>query len=93
LLLKLLPGATRIAALSNPNSLDSEYAVRELEVAATAIGRTILVVRASTEAEIDTAFASLVEQRTGALIAIADPFLTSTKLDYVVALATRHAIP
>jgi putative ABC transport system substrate-binding protein len=93
LLLKLLPGATRIAALYNPNNPASDRDLRETEAAAAAVGRTIVVVRASTEAEIDTAFASLVEQRTEALVTIADPFLSSAKLDYVVAVAARHAIP
>jgi putative ABC transport system substrate-binding protein len=93
LLLKLLPGATRIAVLSNPSNPASEHVVRDAKAAAAAIGRTILAVRASTEAEIDTAFASLVEQRTGALILDADPFLNAANLDYVVALAARYAIP
>jgi putative ABC transport system substrate-binding protein len=93
LLLKLIPAATTIAVLSNPNNPASEYDVMETEAAAAKIGRTILVLRAGTEAEIDTAFTSLLERRAGALIINADPFLTVAQLDHVVALATRHAIP
>jgi putative ABC transport system substrate-binding protein len=93
LLLKLIPGATTIAVLSNPNNPATEHDVTETEAAAAKIGRTILVVHAGTEAEIDAAFVSLAERRAGALIVSADPFLIGTKLDHVVALATRHAIP
>jgi putative ABC transport system substrate-binding protein len=93
LLLKLIPGATNIAVLSNPNNPASEHDVRETQAAAATIGRTLLVVRARTQAEIDTAFASLVEQRAGALMVNADPFLAGAQLGHVVALATRHAVP
>jgi putative ABC transport system substrate-binding protein len=93
LLLKLLPGLTRIAVLSNPNNPANEHDTREIEAVGAAIGRTILVLRAGTEAEIDAAFASLVEQRAQALTANADPFLSSAKLDHVVALAARYGIP
>jgi putative tryptophan/tyrosine transport system substrate-binding protein len=93
LLLKLLPAAATIAVLSNPKNPASEHDVGETQAAAARIGRAIEVVRASTDAEIDTAFASLVDRRAGALIINADPFMAGANLDRLVALATRHAIP
>jgi putative ABC transport system substrate-binding protein len=50
------------------------------------------VLKASSESEIDTAFASLVQLHAGALVVGADPFLTSRR-EQLVALASRHAVP
>jgi putative ABC transport system substrate-binding protein len=50
------------------------------------------ILRASTEAEIDAAFASLVQLHVGALAAASDPFFNSRR-DQLVALASRHAVP
>src|SRR5262249_7986640 len=57
-----------------------------------ALGLQILILNASTEREIDAAFAMLVQQRAGALLVQAEPFLTSRR-DQIIALAARHAIP
>jgi putative ABC transport system substrate-binding protein len=48
---------------------------------------------ASTESEIDAAFATLVQQRTGSLTIASDPFFDDTQRDQLVALAARHSIP
>jgi putative ABC transport system substrate-binding protein len=50
------------------------------------------VLKASSESEIDTAFASLVQLHAGALVVGADPFLSSRR-EQLVALASRHAVP
>jgi putative tryptophan/tyrosine transport system substrate-binding protein len=50
------------------------------------------VLKASSESEIDTAFASLVQLHAGALVVGADPFLTGRR-EQLVALASRHAVP
>ena len=50
------------------------------------------VLKASSESEIDTAFASLVQLHAGALVVGADPFLTNRR-EQLVALASRHAVP
>jgi putative ABC transport system substrate-binding protein len=50
------------------------------------------ILKAGTESEIDAAFTTLVQLHTGALVVGADPFFNS-RLDQLVALASRHAVP
>ena len=52
----------------------------------------LLILKASTESEIDAAFASLVQLHAGALVVGADPFLSGRR-EQIVALATRRAVP
>jgi putative ABC transport system substrate-binding protein len=60
--------------------------------AAAALGRQIVVLKASSESKLDTAFASMAQQRIGALLGASDPFLFNRR-DQIVLLAARHAIP
>jgi putative ABC transport system substrate-binding protein len=60
--------------------------------AATVIGLKIQILNASTDREIDAAFVSLIQARTGALLVGADVFFNN-RIDQIVALAARHAIP
>jgi putative ABC transport system substrate-binding protein len=92
LLRDLLPTATLIAVLFNPNFPGAERNAREAETAARALGRPIVVLAAANEREIDAAFESIVQMRAGALLVAADPFYNSRR-DQIVALAARHAIP
>jgi putative ABC transport system substrate-binding protein len=92
LLHELVPNAARIAALVNPNYPDIDLQRRELQEAAGAIRRSIRVLNASSEREIDAVLASLGQQRTDALLVANDPFFLSRR-DQIVRLAARHAIP
>ena len=92
LLHEIVPGAASIGVLVNPKVADADLELHELQEAASAINRQINIVRASTETEIDTAFATLAQQASGALIVAADPFFTSRR-DRVVALAARYKLP
>ena len=55
-------------------------------------GVQLRILKASTEREIDAAFATLVQLQAGALVLPSDPFFNS-RLDQLVALASRHAVP
>jgi putative tryptophan/tyrosine transport system substrate-binding protein len=93
LLIELVPRAQVIVLLMNPsNRTSAERVIREVEEAARTRGSQLHVLKAGSEGEIDTAFASLVELQTGALVVAADPFLSSRR-EQIVALASRHAVP
>ena len=66
--------------------------VEELQSAARAVGREIEILNAGSESEIDSAFATLVQLRAGALFVSADGFFTFHR-HQLVALAARHAVP
>jgi putative tryptophan/tyrosine transport system substrate-binding protein len=92
LLHKLVPAATTVAMLVNPDNQSSERDTSDARAAAQTIGVQLRVLEVRNDGDIDSAFASLVEQRSGALLVAADPFLTS-RGDRLVALAARHAVP
>jgi putative ABC transport system substrate-binding protein len=92
LLRDLIPAATRVAVLVNPNFTPAVVNARESEAAAQTIGKTVAIFNASSDTEIETAFAEIVQARSGALLVGADPFFNSRR-DLIVALASRHAIP
>jgi putative ABC transport system substrate-binding protein len=93
LLHEVVPSASRIAVLVNPTSpAFAEPLSRQLQPAANSLGLELKVVQASTEAELETAFASLRELKAGALVIASDPFLNSHS-EQVAALALRHGMP
>jgi putative ABC transport system substrate-binding protein len=92
LLTELVPGASRIGLLVNPNNPAADLLIQSLRKAAHAKGVTLDRRKASTEGEIDDAFASLVQLRAGALIVAGDPFL-SERPRQITALASRDAVP
>ena len=93
LLHELLPTVTSIALLINPSSPRvAEALLRDSQATANALGLTLHVLEASTEPELDTAFATLVRLRVGALAIGADPFFTS-RSERLAALTVRHAVP
>src|SRR5467141_961954 len=92
LLSELVPQAGVIALLVNPNNANAERVIRDVQEAARTKGLQLHVLKASSESEIDAAFASLVQLHAGALVVGADPFL-STRRERLVALASRHAVP
>jgi putative tryptophan/tyrosine transport system substrate-binding protein len=92
LLLGLMPTAAAIGFLIDPTNPNTELEVTDMLAAASALKRKLLIVRASTESEVNAAFASLVQQRADALIIAAQAFFTS-RSDQVLALTQRHALP
>ena len=92
LLHELVPGAAVIGLLINPANPLSEPATSDVLAAAAVIGLKVQILKASTDREIDAAFVSLVQARTEALLVGNDPFFNS-RIEQLVALAARHAIP
>ena len=89
---QLVPGATPIGVLLNPKYPDFDLQLRELQEAAAVIKRQIHIARASTETEIDSAFATLAQLGAGALLVAIDPFFTARR-EQIVTLAARHKLP
>jgi putative ABC transport system substrate-binding protein len=89
---ELIPHAGVIAVLTNPTLHDTAAVVKDLEAAAGVIGQELVVLKASSQADFDAAFANMTEKRIGALLVAADPFLTANR-DQLVLLTTRHAMP
>jgi ABC-type uncharacterized transport system substrate-binding protein len=92
LLHELVPKAVRIAVLFNPANPASESTLRDIPDAAGAMGLQIQVLKASTRAEIEAAFATLVRDRADALYVAGDVFFTSRRVQFVT-LAAHHRIP
>jgi putative tryptophan/tyrosine transport system substrate-binding protein len=92
LLHQIVPGRAMIGALLNPNYPDANLQMRELELAAGVVGRPIEIVRVSTDAEMDAAFAKLVEKQAGALLVTQDVFFNSRR-ERLIGLAARYRLP
>jgi putative tryptophan/tyrosine transport system substrate-binding protein len=88
-----VPRAAVFAALVNPANPNSVSDIREAQDAARILGLQLLVLNASTEREIDVAFATLIERRAGALVTAGDALFGSKQLGQLAALSTRHAMP
>jgi len=89
---ELVPKASIIAVLRDPNGADVESQSRDLEEAARAIGRQILMVNAANEREFHAAFAKVVQAGAGGLLIPSTVFFISQRRQ-LVALAARHALP
>jgi putative tryptophan/tyrosine transport system substrate-binding protein len=92
LLHQAVPAATIIAALLNPTNSNARILSSDVSVAARTLGVQIHILHASTEREIDSAFATLVQLRAGALLVGTDPFLLNRRAQ-LVALSAHHALP
>jgi ABC-type uncharacterized transport system substrate-binding protein len=93
LLHELVPGIATIGFLGNPNNpAVFELMTRDVLAAAPVIGVKVRTLKAATDREIDAAFVSVVQERTGALLVGNDLFFNS-RIEQLVALAARYAIP
>jgi putative tryptophan/tyrosine transport system substrate-binding protein len=92
LLSELVPRAGVIALLVNPKNPLTERIIVDVREAARAKGVQITILKASTESEIDAAFASLARLQAGALVIGADAFFISRREQFV-ALAAHHVVP
>jgi len=92
LLHQLVPGAKTIALLTNPANPSGHLEQKAVQEAAKLLDIDLQVVKASTDWELETAFAELSRIRAGAVIVAGEPFFDSRRAT-VVELAARHAIP
>jgi len=92
LLHQLVPKTTTIGMLVNPGSPETEGERKDVQAAAQALGLQLIMIDVSSDRDIETAFATLVQRGAGALFVGGGAFLTS-KRESIVALAARYAIP
>jgi putative ABC transport system substrate-binding protein len=92
LLRELVPTATTIAMLANPNSPETVVERQDVQAAARAIGQQLIILDVKGDQETEAAFATFAQRGTGALLCGAGAFFNSRR-DRVVALAARYALP
>jgi putative ABC transport system substrate-binding protein len=92
LLRELVSAAKLIAVLLNPTNANFQTQLRGVQDAARDLGQQVSILSASSERDIDAAFATVTASRAGALLVGSDPFFNNER-DQVIALAARHAIP
>jgi putative ABC transport system substrate-binding protein len=89
---ELVPNAKIIALLVNPaNPTVTEIELKSVQAAANALGLQIVVLNASSETDFGSAFATLVQQRAGALVLSAEASFTNPT--EILTLAAHHRIP
>jgi putative ABC transport system substrate-binding protein len=92
LICEMAPNAGTVALLLNPNDPGAQVHRQDIETAVKALGRQVLILRASKEAEFEQNFAMLVKENAGALVVQNDPFFDSRR-DQLIALAARDRVP
>jgi ABC-type uncharacterized transport system substrate-binding protein len=92
LLRQLIPAGTTIALLVGPDSSDVAAEWKDVEAAARAVRQELIVLQATSERDIETAFATLVQRGAGALFDGTGAFMTSHQ-EQLVALSARYRIP
>ena len=86
---ELVPNVEVIALLTHPHSPDALEELRDLQIAAKAIGQQLVAVTATSDRDFEAAFASVVRHRAGVLLIGSDPFLFQ-RTEQLVALAARE---
>ena len=93
LLRQFVPKPGAIAMLVYPlNTPDTERELRDVQAAAHASGQELMVVEASSDRDIEAAFATFAQRAAVALFIASQPFFNSRR-ERVAALAVRHALP
>jgi len=89
---EIVPQTAMIAALVNPSGGNSERVIQSVQEAARAKGMQLVILRASTESEIDATLSTLAQRQAGALVVPGDPFFYNRR-QKLVELVARHALP
>jgi putative ABC transport system substrate-binding protein len=88
----LVPKMQSVALLVNPTNPVTQGDIEEIEVAARKLGMRLLVVRASNEPEIDSAFATVVQQHADTLLVNVDAYFSARRAQ-IASLAAEYSIP
>ncbi len=89
---ELMPAATAVALLINPTNPQDATIVNAVQAAAISLGLQLQILRASTDAEIEEAFASFSEQKAGVLTIGTDAFFNG-RTERLAKLAARYSVP
>jgi putative tryptophan/tyrosine transport system substrate-binding protein len=89
----LMPSATTIGMLVNPKNLLVGAITAGAKVASRNLGFHLVIVNASSQSEIESAFAKLVDQQASALLVTSDPLFHGNVDQQLIELAARHAVP
>ncbi len=92
LLRELVPSAHTIGLLVNPNTEGAQVEIGDIEQVAGARGLQLLVLRATSDTDFESAFAAAAVQRADALLVSADPFFTNRR-GQLIALAAQRSLP
>jgi ABC-type uncharacterized transport system substrate-binding protein len=92
LLRDLVPGVALVGVLINPSFAPSARQLQQIEEVARSTGQRIIIAKASTDEELEAAFATLVRERSDALLVAADPYF-DTRRERIVSFAERRRLP
>jgi len=90
LLKELTPGATTFAALINPKNADAGVQSSAVTAAAHTIGQQIEIINASTDLDLENAFAHFTQSNIGGFLILADPFFVYRRQQIITEAAQRH---
>jgi ABC-type uncharacterized transport system substrate-binding protein len=89
---ELVPRVATVAVLNNPIVTEAETRLRDLQEAARTLGLRLLFQTVGSERELDAAFATIADQKAGALFVDGNPFFVSRR-DQLIGLAARQTLP
>jgi putative tryptophan/tyrosine transport system substrate-binding protein len=92
LLRELMPNAAVFGVLADPASVSTQFLIPDLQAAARTLGQQLVFANASTDGDLETAFATLLQQRVGAVM-VGDSAFYTRRTEQLAALAARHALP
>jgi putative tryptophan/tyrosine transport system substrate-binding protein len=92
LICELVPGTSAVALLLNPKDTGAELQRQDVQAAAQALGRRLLVLHARAETDFEVNFEGLKREQAGVLVVENDPFFDSQR-DRIMSLAAHYAIP
>jgi putative ABC transport system substrate-binding protein len=88
----VVPNISTIGFLTNPSDPDESSQPADAQDAARQLNLKLVVINASTEREIDAAFATFAQQQVGAVVIASDPFFVSRR-EQIVRLAAHQTMP